>query len=151
MSNMVLVSVFDHAVLEFAPCMCVNSEAAAIRIFTNEVNRYDPNNLLSTNKSDFSLYVVGEFDLATGCVVNRDPRVLIHGRDILTVSLLIRLMAVLRLDNLGVRGLPPCYRLVAWVPVSMGIPFIRACFLFPGSVVLMLSCLSVNLTLRHSA
>ena len=26
-------------------------------------------------------------DLATGCVVNRDPRVLIHGRDILTVSL----------------------------------------------------------------
>ena len=28
----------------------------------------------------------GEFDLATGCVVNRDPRVLIHGRDILTVS-----------------------------------------------------------------
>ena len=86
MSNMVLVSVFDHAVLEFAPCMCANSEAAAIRIFTNEVNRYDPNNLLSTNKSDFSLYVVGEFDLATGCVVNRDPRVLIHGRDILTVS-----------------------------------------------------------------
>ena len=41
----------------------------------------------STNKSDFSLYVVGEFDLATGCVVNRDPRVLIHGRDILTDSL----------------------------------------------------------------
>ena len=31
--------------------------------------------------------MVGEFDLATGCVVNRDPRVLIHGRDILTVSL----------------------------------------------------------------
>ena len=25
---MVLVSVFDHAVGEFAPCMCVNSEAA---------------------------------------------------------------------------------------------------------------------------
>ena len=41
MSNMVLVSVFDHAVGEYAPCMCVNSEAAAIRIFTNEVNRYD--------------------------------------------------------------------------------------------------------------
>ena len=32
----------------------------------------------------FSLYVVGEFDLSAGCVVNRDPRVLIHGRDILT-------------------------------------------------------------------
>ena len=41
MPNMVLVSVFDHAVGEYAPCMCVNSEAAAIRIFTNEVNRYD--------------------------------------------------------------------------------------------------------------
>ena len=54
MANMVLVSVFDHAVGEYAPCMCVNSEAAAIRIFTNEVNRYDPNNLLSTNKTDFS-------------------------------------------------------------------------------------------------
>ena len=46
------------------------------------MNRYDPNNLLSTNKTDFSLYVVGEFDLSTGCVVNRDPRVLIHGRDV---------------------------------------------------------------------
>ena len=66
MPNMVLVSVFDHAVGEYAPCMCVNSEAAAIRIFTNEVNRYDPNNLLSTNKTDFSLYVVGEFDLSAG-------------------------------------------------------------------------------------
>ena len=50
MPNMVLVSVFDHAVGEYAPCMCVNSEAAAVRIFTNEVNRYDPNNLLSTNR-----------------------------------------------------------------------------------------------------
>ena len=66
------------AVGEYAPCMCVNSEAAAVRIFTNEVNRYDPNNLLSTNKTDFTLYVVGEFDLSSGCVVNRDPRVLIH-------------------------------------------------------------------------
>ena len=68
MSNIVLilVSVFDHAVGEYAPCMCVNSEAAAIRIFTNEVNRYDPNNLLSTNKTDFSLYVVGEFDVSSG-------------------------------------------------------------------------------------
>ena len=52
---------------EGAPCMCVNSEAAAIRIFTNEVNRDDPNNLLSTNTSAFSLYVVGEFDLSAGC------------------------------------------------------------------------------------
>ena len=31
--------------------------------------------------------MVGEFDTSAGCVVNRDPRVLIHGRDILTVSL----------------------------------------------------------------
>ena len=31
--------------------------------------------------------MVGEYDLSSGCVVNRDPRVLIHGRDILTVSL----------------------------------------------------------------
>ena len=30
--------------------------------------------------------MVGEFELAAGCVDNRDPRVLIHGRDILTVS-----------------------------------------------------------------
>ena len=87
MHNMVLVSVFDHAVGEYAPCMSVNSEAAAIRIFTNEVNRYDPNNLLSTNRKDFTLYVVGEFDLSSGSWSYRDPRVLIHGRDILTVSL----------------------------------------------------------------
>ena len=31
--------------------------------------------------------IVGEFDPSAGCVVNRDPRVLIHGRDIFTVSL----------------------------------------------------------------
>ena len=59
MSNMVFVFVFDYAVGEYVPCMCVNFEAVAIRIFTNEANRYDPNNLLSTNKSDFSLYLVG--------------------------------------------------------------------------------------------
>ena len=53
MPNMALVSVFDHAVGEYAPCHCVNSEAAAVRIFTNEVNRYDPNNLLSTTKRIF--------------------------------------------------------------------------------------------------
>ena len=53
MSNIVLVSVFDHAVGEFAPCMCVNSDAAAIRIFINEVNRYDPNNLLQPTKVIF--------------------------------------------------------------------------------------------------
>ena len=51
MSNMVLVSQSRYGVSEYVPCMCVNSEAAAIRIFTNEVNRYDPNNLLSTNLS----------------------------------------------------------------------------------------------------
>ena len=87
MPNIVLVSVFDHAIGEYAPCISVTSEAAAIRIFTNEVNRYDPNNLLSTNRKDFTLYVVGKFDPSSGCVFNRDPRVLIHGRDILTVSL----------------------------------------------------------------
>ena len=36
MSNMVLVSVFDHAVGEYAPCMCVNSEAAAIAPFVQK-------------------------------------------------------------------------------------------------------------------
>ena len=50
--------------------MCVNSEAAAIRIFTNEVNRYDPNNLLSTNRKDFTLYVVGESELSSGRVLS---------------------------------------------------------------------------------
>ena len=33
MSNMVLVSVFDHAVGEYAPCMCVNSEACPSHYF----------------------------------------------------------------------------------------------------------------------
>ena len=83
MPNMVLVSVFDHAVGEYAPCMCVNSEAAASRIFTNEIRRVDPNNLLHSNKEDFTLYLVGEFDLDTGSVITNDPRVLIHGRDVM--------------------------------------------------------------------
>ena len=83
MPNMILVSVFDHAVKQYAPAMCVQSEAAASRIFAIEVNRNDPGNLLYTNKEDFTLYVVGEFDCESGSVVTRDPRVLIHGRDVL--------------------------------------------------------------------
>ena len=51
--------------------------------------------------------MVGEFDLSAGCVVNRDPRVLIHGRDILTVSQsrYLRRMVVQRPNNQGVRWL----------------------------------------------
>lgn len=82
MPNMIMVSVFDAAVKNFGPAMCVQSEQAGIRSFMNEVNRNDGANILFTNRDDFSLYCVGEFDCETGMVVSVDPRPIIHGRDI---------------------------------------------------------------------
>lgn len=83
MANQILVSIFDHAVGVYAPAMCVPAEAAAIRSFQSEIRRVDPDNLLHTNKEDFTLYRVGEFDLDSGSVITNDPRVLIHGRDVM--------------------------------------------------------------------
>ena len=39
------------------------------------------------NPGDSTDFLVPQVKTPAGCVVNRDPRVLIHGRDILTVSL----------------------------------------------------------------
>lgn len=83
MPNQVLVSVFDHAVGVYAPVMCVPTDTVAIRSFQTEIRRVDPNNLLHSNKEDFTLYRVGEFDLDSGSVITNDPRVLIHGRDVM--------------------------------------------------------------------
>lgn len=85
MSNQVFVSIFDHAVGVYTPAMCVPAESVAIRSFQSEIRRVDPDNLLHTNKEDFTLYRVGEFDLDTGSVITNDPRVLIHGRDVMHV------------------------------------------------------------------
>ena len=60
-------------------------------------------------------------------------------------------MAVLRLDNLGVRGLAPLLPSGRVGARINGHPVYSRLLLVSGSVVLMLSCLSVNLTLRHSA
>lgn len=84
--NMILMAVLDHAVNEFAPCMCVQSEAVGIRAFKSEVYRAEPGNLLNSNREDFSLYVVGEYDPATGSVITRDPRAVMHGKDLIRYS-----------------------------------------------------------------
>lgn len=82
MSNFVLMAIFDHAVKEFAPCMCVQTEQVGMRAFIREINRAHPDNLLSTNKEDFTLYLVGEYSTDDGTVITRDPRVVLHGRDV---------------------------------------------------------------------
>lgn len=79
---MIIVSVRDAAVKSFGTPMVFVNEAAAHRIFMNEVNREDPTNLLNANRSDFDLYHIANFDSDTGVVTAVEPSVILHGRDI---------------------------------------------------------------------
>lgn len=79
---MIFAAVFDSAVKAFATPMVFPTVAAATRVFMIEVNRPDPGNLLNTNRADFDLYHVGDFNPDTGAVTAVTPVVVIHGRDV---------------------------------------------------------------------
>lgn len=76
----VVVSIRDRAAECFSRPVFTQSVGTAIRSFTDEVNRNEPNNELRRHPEDFDLYSVGVFDDETGMFECESiPRLLIKG------------------------------------------------------------------------
>lgn len=77
----IIVSVKDRAADAFGRPAFVPSSGVAIRSFTDEVNRENPDNQLFHHPDDFDLYELGTFDDSTGIVTcHLTPKVLILGK-----------------------------------------------------------------------
>lgn len=78
----VVVSVRDRAADTFGRPFFVAALGAAIRAFSDEVNRESADNAIFHHPEDFDLYEVGSFDDDTGDLVAVQPRMVAVGKDI---------------------------------------------------------------------
>jgi len=69
--KLVLCSVKDRAADAYGRPMFVPSIGVAIRSFSDEVNRTDPDNQLNNHPDDFDLYYLGEFDDQSGDLITK--------------------------------------------------------------------------------
>lgn len=61
----------------------IQSVGAAVRSFTDEVNRASPDNMLYMHAADYELFLLGEFDVVTGRIeVHADKVSLCRGADV---------------------------------------------------------------------
>jgi len=68
-----IVSIFDQATQAYSRPVFVQSTGVAIRSFSDEVNRNEPNNEMIRHPADFALFHLGTFDDATGEFVGATP------------------------------------------------------------------------------
>ncbi len=81
--KLVLCTVKDRAADAYGRPMFVPSVGVAIRSFSDEVNRQDPDNQLFNHPDDFDLYELGEFDDNTGLFALHDaPKLLSLGKQV---------------------------------------------------------------------
>lgn len=81
--KLVLCTVKDRAADAYGRPMFVPSVGVAIRSFTDEVNRNDPENNLYNHPDDFDLYDLGVFDDNTGVFSLHDtPKQLAIGKQV---------------------------------------------------------------------
>ena len=81
--KLVLCAVKDRAAEAFARPMFVPSTGVAIRSFSDEVNRSDPDNQLHNHPDDFDLYEFGIFDDNTGIFeLHEQPKLLSLGKQV---------------------------------------------------------------------
>jgi len=81
--KLVLCSVKDRAADAFGRPMFVPSVGVAIRSFSDEVNRSDPENQLHNHSDDFDLFEFGEFDDNTGLFdLHETPKLLSLGKQV---------------------------------------------------------------------
>jgi hypothetical protein len=79
-------AVFDSAVMAYGQPFFVPAIGAALRSFTDEVNRKASDNALSQHPEDYTLHVLATFDDETGRFDSDADtfRVLARGKDIVT-------------------------------------------------------------------
>lgn len=77
-----VLAVRDRAIDAFGQPFFSVSVGGAIRGFSDEVNRAGENNQLNKHPEDFDLYLLGEFDDATGKFETQDPSQVAIGKDL---------------------------------------------------------------------
>lgn len=83
----VIVAVKDRAAETFGRPMFVPAIGVALRSFSDEINRNDPNNQLYNHPDDFDLYELGTFDDSTAEFQIKDnPDLLILGKNARTTT-----------------------------------------------------------------
>jgi hypothetical protein len=81
--KLVLCSVKDRAADAYGRPMFVPSVGVAIRSFSDEINRSDPDNQLHNHPDDFDLYEFGEFDDNSGqFFLHEKPKLLSLGKQV---------------------------------------------------------------------
>ena len=81
--KLVLCSVKDRAADAYGRPMFVPSIGVAIRSFSDEINRTDPDNQLNNHPDDFDLYEFGQFDDNTGAFeLYEQPKLLSLGKQV---------------------------------------------------------------------
>lgn len=76
----IVVSVKDRAVDAYNRPFIVPTTGAAIRSFTDEVNRKESE--MYAHPEDYDLYEIGTFDDQTGNISTQQPRVLTRAQDV---------------------------------------------------------------------
>lgn len=75
----VICTVRDAKSELFARPMFVQQAGVAIRSFTDEVNRKDPENMMYNHPSDFALYELGHYNDVEGKIIPHDiPKLLVQ-------------------------------------------------------------------------
>ena len=81
--KLLICSVKDRAADAYGRPMYVPSTGVAIRSFSDEINRNDPDNQLYNHPDDFDLYEFGEFDDNTGVFeLYEQPKLLSLGKQV---------------------------------------------------------------------
>lgn len=81
-------AVRDSAMQGFAQPMFVPAPGVALRSFSSEVNRVDPQNNLHLHAGDFELWVIAEYDEETGDFSEPEggKRCLARGKDVKSIE-----------------------------------------------------------------
>lgn len=80
-----ILSIFcvrDRATDQFGNPMFLVSRGQAIRSFSDEINRKDPQNMLNQHPEDFDLYHFGTFNTDRGVFDVSDPVQVAIGKDL---------------------------------------------------------------------
>lgn len=77
-----LYALRDSKTDQFGNPMAMQAKGQAIRSVADEINRKDPQNLLSTHPQDFELYELGTYDTDTGVYDTHTPKSVILCSDL---------------------------------------------------------------------
>lgn len=80
--NLYVVAVYDKVTEAYGVPSFVVSVAAAIRGFTDEVNRPSDENMFHKHPDDFELYSLGHYDDSVGELQPDKPRLLARGSEV---------------------------------------------------------------------